>query len=498
MKNQRHLMVLLIVGLVLFNLLFWKEGMGLNSLIFTLFSIPSVFFIYPTIRNNRNSIFFGASTLLLALFIVLNHSALSVIMFFLSYLIFLGFSFYNHQHLPQVAGLKGILQIVQGPFRSIGVMSEEISIQLPFKRFFYYLKIILIPLAIISLFLVLYSAANEIVASYTSNLFEFVIEFFENLSFSRLLFFAFSFLCVGALLTGPKDFEKVIKNIPILSKVIVRQKRHRGDFIAHQKGMMNLKKEYRIAQISLVGLNVLILFVNLIDISTIWIGNPASEQIHLKTFVHQGTYILIVSILLAMSLLVVLFRKNINFLPKNKSLKVMAYFWIAQNAIMVISVFLRNYTYIQWHGLAYKRIGVMVFLILTLYGLWTMYQKVRSKHSLRFLIRQNSFAVFTALLICSALNWDVLITKYNLENKFYGAIDIGHLIYNVSTKNYQLLKHHEASLHHISSFPSINQDQIEKGLARKKNLIITWHENRSWLSWNLPNWKNKQYLEIAK
>ncbi len=495
MKNQQHLIAIIILGLILFNVTFWKEGMGLNVLIFTAFTVPALFYLYPVIRKNKMVQFFGLSTFILAVFIVINHSLLSMVMYFVSYFILLGFSFYYHEHQTLNAGLQGIKQLIFGPFRNIGILSDGLREQLPFNRFFYYIKITIVPLAIVLLFLFLYSAANEIVASYTDHFFKYIGNVFKTLSTERILFFAFSFLCVGAILVAPRNFEKAIQSIPPLFKIIERKKKKRGDFKPHQNGMVNLKKEFRIAQISLIGLNVLIFFVNAIDISTVWMVNPAAEQIHLKTFVHQGTYILIISILIAMSLVVVFFRKNINFFPKNKSLKVLSYAWIIQNAVMVISVFIRNYTYIQWHGLAYKRIGVIVFLLLTLFGLFTMYQKVLLKHSLKYLISRNSLAVYLALLICCGINWDVVITKYNLGKHFLGEVDIRHMVYNMSHKNYYILKSNDDKFTDIPAYPIIREDQIIDGLKNKQSRIMTWHENRTWLSWNLPDWKNKAFIE---
>jgi hypothetical protein len=105
-------------------------------------------------------------------------------------------------------------------------------------------------------------------------------------------------------------------------------------------------------------------------------------------------------------------------------LKSLAIVWVVQNFILGISVFLRNYHYISFHGLAYKRIGVVVFLALVLVGLVTLYIKIRDRKSLFYLARVNGWAAFVALIVLSTVNWDGMIVRYNLGHWNQGEIDV--------------------------------------------------------------------------
>jgi hypothetical protein len=71
---------------------------------------------------------------------------------------------------------------------------------------------------------------------------------------------------------------------------------------------------------------------------------------------------LILSILLSLGILIYYFRSNQNFYPKNGFLKAAAYLWLVQNAVLSVSVLIRCGYYISEYGLAYKRIGVVIFL----------------------------------------------------------------------------------------------------------------------------------------
>ena len=130
----------------------------------------------------------------------------------------------------------------------------------------------------------------------------------------------------------------------------------------------------------------------------------------MKIYVHEGTYLLILAILLAMGIILVLFRKNINFIPNNDKLRKLAYFWLAQNVILAFSVGMRNFRYIEFCGLAYKRIGVFIFLILTFYGLKTMHEKISEKKTLHHVIHKNAWVLYLTLIAASCINWDVFIT----------------------------------------------------------------------------------------
>jgi hypothetical protein len=54
--------------------------------------------------------------------------------------------------------------------------------------------------------------------------------------------------------------------------------------------------------------------------------------------VHEGTYLLILCILMAMGVLLWFFRGNLNFLPDNERLRWLAHLWLAQNAMLALSV----------------------------------------------------------------------------------------------------------------------------------------------------------------
>ena len=98
------------------------------------------------------------------------------------------------------------------------------------------------------------------------------------------------------------------------------------------------------------------------EIRDVWLGFTWDGGM-LKDFVHQGIWILIISILISMMIALYFFRDNLNFFSKAETFKLMMYVWVGLNVILAISVFVRTFIYIEYFALAYKRIGLLFFLL---------------------------------------------------------------------------------------------------------------------------------------
>ena len=174
--------------------------------------------------------------------------------------------------------------------------------------------------------------------------------FFENIEVALFMTFLFGFLISNYFFLG-KPFTSITKEDENSSDNLSRK---RKKSISKFKNTA-LKTEYTSAIILFTLLNILILIINLIDIWWVWF-NFEWEGEYLKQFVHEGTYLLILSIIISLAISIYYFRGNINFLKNNTLLKYLAFAWLAQNAILTISVGIRNFWYINYFSLAYLRI----------------------------------------------------------------------------------------------------------------------------------------------
>lgn len=176
-----------------------------------------------------------------------------------------------------------------------------------------------------------------------------------------------------------------------------------------------------------VLLNLMLVVLNLGDIQTLYFNGGLPPNVSHSDFVHNGVGILILSILIATSLIMYLSRKEFDAVKNNKALVAFIYLWIFQNILMLSSTAFRNQIYIHDYNLTYKRIGVYVWLLLAMCGLGLMFWKIQKKRSNWYLVRSNIAVWFSVLVFSGCINWDKLITSYNLHNKPLTEVDFYYL-----------------------------------------------------------------------
>jgi hypothetical protein len=164
-----------------------------------------------------------------------------------------------------------------------------------------------------------------------------------------------------------------------------------------------------------VMLNLMLVSVNIMDINYLYLGDGMPDGITHKEFVHKGIGMLIISIILGIFLLLFFFRGALNFGGNNKVIKLFAFLWVLQNVLMVVSTGIRNTMYIDAALLTYKRIGVYFWLFFAVFGLLTLFIKLYKNKTVWFLTRSNFNALFVVLILSSALDWDQVISNFNIN-----------------------------------------------------------------------------------
>jgi hypothetical protein len=106
-------------------------------------------------------------------------------------------------------------------------------------------------------------------------------------------------------------------------------------------------------------------------------------------------------------------------------------------------------------GLAYKRIGVYGFLLLTLFGLGTVLLKIWQQRSAFSLVRLNSWAAYVVLMLLAVGNWEIWIAEYNLQPGF-ARLDIGFLL-TMPPRVLPVLAAHESILDQVPKLVTIDE-----------------------------------------
>lgn len=492
MKKQLILNGLVLIGIILYNVMFWQEKLGLNTLIFGLFIIGALMYLHPGCWLSPGARITIAGSLLSGMMVVWTNSDFSKTVHILSMMVMAGFV---QQRELRFYGF-GLMLYGANLIRVPGNVIVQIGGLFPGggrKRVLvHWMRLSLLPGLILPVFFFIYYLANPVFAALSDRFLDNLIQWLSiDISFERLMFI-FASLFVSGAFFWPYASDYFQNNQEKWIDTLHRSKteRQKGNIIM---GMLALKNEFRMGLILLGALNLLLFIVNCVDIPYVWFGTGGDTPQDLKSYVHEGTSLLILGIILAILVILWIFRKNLNFYPGNRVLRIAAICWLAQNAILAISVGMRNVRYVENYGLAYKRIGVFIFLLLVLYGLWTMYVKVSKHRSGYYLWQRNATALYFVLILSSCLNWDVLITLYNLKADTKDHfLDTRFLINEVSDKNIYLLMAYEQELIDRSEAPL--KSDISKWIESKRDRFIENQKHYSWLSWNYPDYRNKKYL----
>ncbi|RZK76831.1 MAG: DUF4173 domain-containing protein [Pedobacter sp.] len=533
MKKQIDLQLLAVLGGgILFSYLFWTQDLGLNLLLYSLF-ISVIFLFDKEIGKSKKVLLAGSSHILAAIMVVVNQSDLTIITWYISLAVWIGLAHFQSLRTILTALIGAFMQLATIPVNLFRKLVSKKYHSISFKPFLKPVKYLVIPIIVLFLFSVLYSIANPVFAKYLADIINsiealltvFFNFFFDELSFLRFMHFILGILLATAIFVGFRD--KALESAEALyTDKLMRQRKPKGaltmgyEIVAVFAGnllnrKMALKTENIIGIISYTALNLLLLCLNAIDVSTLWMAKTTGSN--LSSELHDGTNALIISIVMAMLVIVYFFSGNLNFYSKNKSLRLLAYVWIFQNAFLVMSVLHRDYNYIDAHGLTYKRIGVMIFLLLCTIGLVTVYLKVAKQKTFFYLIRINSFIWYVLLLGFGMVNWDVFIAGYNINNRSSITLDLDHLTslsdqaLPLIIENKQLLRLYLANSQYADkgiqektpdtaiSEAQVAAEQVqafESDLKFRIDRFKQNYANASWISWNYRDWQTHQYLIV--
>jgi hypothetical protein len=155
--------------------------------------------------------------------------------------------------------------------------------------------------------------------------------------------------------------------------------------------------------IALAMLNALFALVNTVGVVEFWSPILARDGMSQKDLVHDGVHHLVAATVLAALVLAGMFQQQ-PALTKSRTLRGLGHLWIVQNLIMAACVFRRDYLYVlETHLLTEKRIYVMCFLGLVVFGYALLGLHVQRGGRLAWLLRSNvlaAFALFYVIQFC--------------------------------------------------------------------------------------------------
>jgi hypothetical protein len=393
--------------ILFFSILFWKQMPGLNFFIFTILLLGGQVLMKKEVLQKRNWIFSAIGALCSTFCVLYYGNTLSIFASFFSLLIASYFAMEGKGSI-----LIGMVSSLLSIGSSLGFMISRIierrmermekkGDNKSGKRFL----IVLIALLVVMVFVLMYRESSVMFYNLTQKI---------NFDFISITWIVFTF--IGALIVFGFYYHNSVPGMSDWDSKHALQLSPSKEESWMDK-MMSMDSEQFSGIVLLTLLNILLLIVNGLDAAFIFGGGEKLPVgITYTQYVHQGVGMLITSIVCAMLIILYYFRGRMNFSGKVNVLRNLAIFWIIQNAFMLFSTMWRNDSYIFMFGLTYKRIGVFVYLLLTLIGLFVTAWKVYGKKTNAFLVRTNSWLFYSVWVIACFVNWDGMILNFNTKN----------------------------------------------------------------------------------
>jgi hypothetical protein len=467
---------LIAIGAIGFGVLFYDHAPGINFLLFSImYGILSVF-THSNILKSKWYLFYVVH-LLTAINIFVIHSDLALWAWCLSLLVVVGKTYHATSSILilKYFGIASTIMVFEKIpyFNYQKVMDENKSKSPAITNYVLASGIVLV---ILIIFLLLYRSANPLFQEFTDKI------DFSWFNFPFILFCLLGSWVLYAMIypyfedsTCEWDSKKYEEKVDYKSAKISLETRKLFAFVA---------------VLIFLGLNGMLLILNVLDINSIFVQEKLPENIFLSDFLHFAVWSIVFSTLLAIVIIVSLQQFSI----ENKLVRYVIYAWISQSLLMVFNTFIRNYWY-SYNQITYLRIAVFVFLLICIIGLIYTAYVVKSKRNYWFLMNSNLQIWFFIVVILSCFPWDRIITKHNLAFEKKSEIDFFYLT-ELSNNNLDLL--YEFKEENPEVFKKYGNRYYPNKINKKIRMFQKQVKQNSWQSYNLPDSKKEKYFRFLE
>lgn len=409
---------IILIATALFTILFYKQLLGLNLFVFNVGLLLLLFYRDSALLKHKTFLLAAFLSIVTSFSCYLHQSTFSIVMNMFS-LIVTAATAMNQDNSIIVNLFHGIYsQLTVFAYIIYDLIKKRFSDdgQVNHKKGIIKNSVLaILPILITAVFFALYRDSNAVFKMISNQI---------NLDFVSLQWIGFTLL--GLILVYPFFLQRNLNYIT--QKDLLKSDHLTNDFDEEHRdwfqSVMTFKSELLTGTILFVLINILTLSVNITDIIYTWGTFTLPAGVSFSEYIHSGISSLIVSILLAIAIILFYFRGAINFYSSNKVIKALAYVWIVQNVFLVLSTLLRNKIYVDTYSLTEKRVGVFIYLGLSILGLILCFYKIAAKKNNVFLFRKNMWAIYLSLAFLSIIDWSYCISSYNIYrakkmNNFY-------------------------------------------------------------------------------
>jgi hypothetical protein len=172
---------------------------------------------------------------------------------------------------------------------------------------------------------------------------------------------------------------------------------------------------------SLVALNLLFLFSNIIDVLFLWSSKVLPAGISHSEYVHHGVYALIATTLLS-AFLMALLTQHTDLVGKHRFIRSLAFVWMVQNLVLISGVYIRLSIYVEAYGHTPKRAYVALFLGLVILGYSLLGWAILKFKTIKWLIATNLILLFGYFSVLQFVDIPKWVTHQNINLYAKGEI----------------------------------------------------------------------------
>lgn len=421
MKNKKLIYWIWIIAM---SYLFYNQYWGLNTLIFTVFSL--IIFIPEKIEELKQQhqklyqspfLFISALWLLSAFSVFMNGGIVQGILFFIVSVTFLAsrkesqFAFFYNWLQIIISGVLGWYYYFTDSIETINDQYSNRKLKL--------IKITTLSITgilILISFFKIYQAADE--------------NFYQMTAFINLSWIDWGFIFVTIFLSWffyGTYFLRFSKDIADFQSGF--DNKISTDYNDRLQTFLNINYERVFANVVMLVLIILLSTYLVIDILYLQHNfGVLKSGILYSDAIHSGVGAVVFSIVLVIGVITFFFRGQLNFMQKNNTKK-LATIWLLLNVILIITTALKNFDYVQQLGLTYLRLGVFLYLVLCVVGIVFCLFKIHYNNSFWYLMRRTSIAFLTVFVIACSFNWNKIIVNYNLYSAQNNNPDLYYLYY---------------------------------------------------------------------
>jgi Domain of unknown function (DUF4173) len=371
-----------------------------------------------------------------------------------------------------LVALRDLLLI--GPFRSIA----DVTRLLMQTRFTAGVVACVVPLALGSIFVLLFASANPLIEKWLVMLNPRSVA--SQLDPARTLFWGAAFLMIWPFIQLRWRRQIAIDPATInLGAVTLDSSQPGAGADTAPRSSPAVLSTATILR-SLILFNLLFAVQTVLDLIYLWGDGKLPSDVTYADYAHRGAYPLIVTALLAAGFVLTAMRPG-GPAEASKIIRPLVYLWVAQNVMLVASSIQRVHLYVEIYQLTYWRLAALIWMLLVAIGLMLIVARIVLKRSGDWLIRMNLISLAGTLYICALINFAAVIADYNVGHSQLDSAylaGLGPQALPALDKARQLLPNNQCLV------------RSHDRLVQQQQQIMA-----SWRSWGLRSFRLQRYLD---